>query len=208
MNATDRDLLAKIKSGERIAFTRLYDRYWEELYTFAFIRTKDKSISKELLQDLWIKIFENPELIKTDPVGNAKKYLFSKVNYTIIEHYYRKKKLNTIEIPDNKEEILFEINDSEYQEILEEYSTDELFRMINDVVSGLSPTVQKVYDLRVRQNKSVEETATDLGISNKTVRNNLSKAISEIRKELDPKYQSSKNLFYILILFEIFSGTK
>ncbi len=86
-----------------------------------------------------------------------------------------------------------DISDTEYFEILEENEISVLLSMIDEVVSRLPSTEQQVYDMRIRQNMSVNETAEALGISNKTVSNKLSKALGEIREQLAPDYQSSKN---------------
>ena len=75
--------------------------------------------------------------------------------------------------------------------------------MINAVVSQLPETEQKVYDMRIRKNMSVDETAQALGLSNKTVSNKLSKTLGEIRTKLNTNYQSSKKLLTLLILMEM-----
>ena len=72
MSPTDYILLKKIKSGDRPAFMLLYDRYWDSLYRFVFVRTRDKEVSEEILQNLWMKILENTDVIQTDETESAK----------------------------------------------------------------------------------------------------------------------------------------
>jgi len=204
MNKTDLSLLKKIKLGDRPAFMLLYERYWEILYKMIFIRVKDKDVTEELLQNLWIKIIENPDSIQTDQYGSAKGYLLKHLHYRIIDFYATiKKSQNIIGISDEVENVIPEISDNNYNEILEENDVQQLFEMINEVVSQLSSTDQKVYEMRIQNNKSVDETADILGLSKKTVSNSLSKTLSEIREQLDPKYQSSKNLVSFLVLAEM-----
>ncbi|MCQ9640915.1 sigma-70 family RNA polymerase sigma factor [Chryseobacterium sp. WG14] len=204
MKLTDTALLKKIKSGDRPAFTLLYDRYWDSLYRFVFVRTKDKEVSEELLQDLWMKIIENTDTIQTDESESAKGYLLRHLHYRIIDYYNSYKKAPPILSID---EIDFPLEtyltDTEYFEILEENEISTLLSMIDDVVSQLPSTEQQVYDMRIRRNMSVNETAEALGISNKTVSNKLSKALGEIREKLNPEYQSSKKLVSILMLIEM-----
>ncbi|MFP3836212.1 sigma factor-like helix-turn-helix DNA-binding protein, partial [Chryseobacterium sp. SIMBA_028] len=64
-----------------------------------------------------------------------------------------------------------ESTDTEYFEILEGNEISELLSMIDEVVSQLSSTEQQVYDMRIRKNMSVNDTAEALGISSKTVSN-------------------------------------
>lgn len=204
MNLTDYTLLKKIKSGDRPAFMLLYDRYWDSLYRFVFIRTKDKEVSEELLQNLWVKILENTDTIQTDESESAKGYLLRHLHYRILDYYNSYKNapptlsIDEFDIPSE-----IDISDTEYFEILEENEISALLSMIDEVVSQLPSTEQQVYEMRIRQNMSVNETAEALGISNKTVSNKLSKALGEIREQLSPDYQSSKKLVSILMLMEI-----
>ncbi|MGG7550090.1 RNA polymerase sigma factor [Chryseobacterium arthrosphaerae] len=204
MNLTDSTLLKKIKSGDRPAFMLLYDRYWDSLYRFVFIRTKDKDVSEELLQNLWVKILENTDAIQTDESESAKGYLLRHLHYRILDYYNSYKKAPpTLSIDEFDMPAETDISDTEYFEILEENEISVLLSMIDEVVSRLPSTEQQVYDMRIRQNMSVNETAEALGISNKTVSNKLSKALGEIREQLAPDYQSSKKLISILMLMEI-----
>ncbi|AZA98233.1 sigma-70 family RNA polymerase sigma factor [Chryseobacterium joostei] len=204
MNVTDSTLLKKIKSGDRPAFTLLYDRYWDNLYRFVFVRTKDKEASEELLQNLWMKILENPDTIQTDETESAKGYLLRHLHYRILDYYNSYKKAPpTLSIDEFETPEELNISDTEYFEIIEENEISTLLSMIDEVVSQLPATEQQVYDMRIRQNMSVNETAEALGISNKTVSNKLSKALNEVREQLNPEYQSSKKLVSILMLMEI-----
>lgn len=204
MNVTDYTLLKKIKSGDRPAFMLLYDRYWDNLYRFVFVRTKDKEASEELLQNLWMKILENPDTIQTDETESAKGYLLRHLHYRILDYYNSYKKAPpTLSIDEFETPEELNISDTEYFEIIEENEISTLLSMIDEVVSQLPATEQQVYDMRIRQNMSVNETAEALGISNKTVSNKLSKALNEVREQLNPEYQSSKKLVSILMLMEI-----
>lgn len=206
MSLTDYILLKKIKSGDRPAFMLLYDRYWDSLYRFVFVRTKDKEVSEELLQNLWMKILENTDTIQTDDSESAKGYLLRHLHYRILDYYNSFKKAPpTLSIDEFETPAELDISDTEYFEILEENEISALLSLIDEVVSRLPTTEQQVYEMRIRQNMSVHETAEALGISNKTVSNKLSKALGEIREQLSPEYQSSKKLISIIMLMEIMS---
>lgn len=202
MNPTDYTLLKKIKTGDRTAFVTLYERYWDSLYSFVFVRTRDKEVAEELLQNLWVKILENTESIQTDEQETAKGYLLRYLHYRVLD-YYNSSKITSSNINIDDSEDPIDMTDTEYFEILEESEISALFTMIDQVVSQLSTTEQKVYDMRIRKNMSVNETAEALGISNKTVSNKLSKTLSEIREQLNPEYKSSKKLVALLLFVEM-----
>ncbi|AZA86081.1 sigma-70 family RNA polymerase sigma factor [Chryseobacterium shandongense] len=202
MNQTDHILLKKIKTGDRPAFMMLYERYWDDLYRFVFVRTKDKELAEELLQNLWIKILEDAESIQTDGNESAKGYFLKHLHFRVIDYFNNNKKERAI-ISIDESENSADFTDTEYFEILDAYEIADLFAMIDEVVSTLPATEQKVYDMRIRKNMSVDETAEALGISNKTVSNKLSNALGEIREQLNPKYQSSKKFISIIIMIEL-----
>ncbi len=202
MNQTDHILLKKIKTGDRPAFMILYERYWDDLYRFVFARTKDKELAEELLQNLWIKVLEDTESIQTDGNESAKGYFLKHLHYRVIDFFNSNKKDRaTISIDESENSV--DLTDAEYFEILDENEITDLFAMIDEVVSMLPATEQKVYDMRIRKNMSVDETAEALGLSNKTVSNKLSNALGEIREQLNPKYQSSKKFISIMIMIEL-----
>ena len=180
----------------------LYERYWDPLYRFVYGRTRNKETAEEILQNLWIKILEDTHTIQTDESESAKGYLLRYLHYRVIDFYNSSKKdQSTVSIDES--DIQLEITDTEYFEILEENDISALFEMIDEVVARLPATEQKVFDMRIRKNRSVDETAEALGLSNKTVSNKLSKTLGEIREQLNPDYQSSKKLVTLLMLMEI-----
>lgn len=202
MRPTDQTLLNTIQSGDRPSFMLLYERYWDRLYGFVFGRTRNKETAEEILQNLWIKILEDPGSIQTDDSESAKGYLLRHLHYRILDFYNQSKKdPSTVSIYES--DLPIEITDTEYFEILEEHDISSLFGMIDQVVSKLPATEQKVFEMRIRENKSVDETAEALGLSNKTVSNKLSKTLGEIREQLNPDYQSSKKFITLLMLMEI-----
>ncbi|WP_042722108.1 RNA polymerase sigma factor [Flavobacterium sp. B17] len=203
MGKTDLVLLKKIRIGDQNAFSLLYNRYYEGLYKMVFVRTKNKYSTEELLQNFWLKIFENPEFVQVDDEQCARKYLFRYMHFRVIDFYHASN--SNPENSDISEDLLDDISASEYFEIFEENDIQELFAMIKDVLYGVTDTEQKVYDLRIRQNKTVKETAQILGISDKTVHNKLNSVLTKIRSQVEPKYKSSKNLLYFLMYIEVVS---
>lgn len=201
MDKTDLVLLKKIRIGDQSAFSTLYNRYYEDLYKMVFVRTKSKYSTEELIQNLWLKVFENPEFVQVDDVECARKYLFRYMHFRVID-FYNAVNIN-FENSDISEDLLDDMTASEYFEIFKESDIQELFAMIKKVLYDVTDTEQKVYDLRIRQNKSVKETAQILGITDKTVHNKLNSVLTKIRSQVEPKYKSSKNLLYFLIYIEM-----
>ena len=56
-----KDLLRKIAKGDRIAFTQFYSCHVNSLYRYIYLFTRSKEETEEILQDIFIKIWENRE---------------------------------------------------------------------------------------------------------------------------------------------------
>ncbi|MEO9953064.1 sigma-70 family RNA polymerase sigma factor [Nonlabens sp.] len=61
MSAQPDLLIARMKSGDQTAFTRVYDRYQEALHGVIYNIVKDRDVSEEILQDVFIKIWKNSD---------------------------------------------------------------------------------------------------------------------------------------------------
>ncbi|MFA6944433.1 MAG: sigma factor [Pedobacter sp.] len=62
-NLTDSQLLEAIKLSNSSAFDILFDRYWDKLYNIALSRLNDSDQVQDIIQELFIKIWERKENI-------------------------------------------------------------------------------------------------------------------------------------------------
>lgn len=58
----DASLYAKAANKDRIAFEQLYDRYEKLVYSFAYRITKDTTLSEEIIQDVFMKLWNGTNL--------------------------------------------------------------------------------------------------------------------------------------------------
>src|SRR5690606_9536396 len=79
----DERLLTLMKEGNESAFTEIYNRYWEDLYRFAYHLVKDRDSSMDVLQDVFIWIWNHR--LEID-VTSLKSYLYSAVKYKIANY--------------------------------------------------------------------------------------------------------------------------
>ncbi|WP_407482773.1 RNA polymerase sigma factor [Elizabethkingia meningoseptica] len=190
----DISLLKRVKCHDQQAFRILYNRYFTLLFRRVYGKIKNEDIARDILQETWIKVWEDPDFIlKKDIELNA--FLLKHCDYRILD-YFRNLKYKT----EFSEEKYPEISDEEYMEILDTLDTKELLVKIQDIIDQLTSTEKQVFELRIMNRKSVEETAKILNISEKTVRNYLSSALGEVRKQLKTHYKASR---YIAAIFYI-----
>ncbi len=158
------------------SFAALYKRYWKDMFALSFYYLQDEEDAKECIQDIFKSIWERRDKLKiTDPISN---YLFRSVKLKVAEHYRRKinheKHLGKI--------ISFtdQMDHSTEQTIL----FNDLKAEISKLVDNLPPQCQKVYILSREHWLHNNEIAAHLVISEKTVKNHLTKALSFLKTHL------------------------
>ena len=85
-----KELILNLKKGEKGAFRELFNQYGPKIYRFALAYLKNKPDAEELMQDVFLKIWEKREHL--DPSQNVKSYIF-KIAVNCIYDSIRKKNL-------------------------------------------------------------------------------------------------------------------
>lgn len=170
---TDTELIDLLKKGDTIAFDEIYARYFSCLYTYAYKILQDRDECQDVIQDIFIWLWENKERAQID---NLKSYLIASVKYKLIRSIKTSKRhseilstkvsLNSIANPESDIEI------------------KELRKVIADAVSSLPTRAREVYSLSRSQYLSNKEIASKLGISEKTVENHITLSLSRLRAQL------------------------
>ncbi len=66
-------LFQLLNVGNRLAFNEIVNRYWQKLYTYTYYISKDTGLTEDIIQELFIKLWENREPVD---VEKHKFYLF------------------------------------------------------------------------------------------------------------------------------------
>ncbi|WBL21487.1 RNA polymerase sigma factor [Zunongwangia sp. HRR-M8] len=178
-SSMDDEFLKKIKKGDKRALTCLYNKYWKMLYMSSFNILKDREICEEIIQDVFIDVWNNRAKLQIKV--SLKSYLFACVKYKVFSEF-RKNKAVHLE--------LFENLDTRLQQVTPESKIidQELRQHIDIVVNNLPKKCQKVYKLSRYEQLSHKEIAEKLGISTKTVENHIGIALKVLRTSLGSIY--------------------
>jgi len=188
---TDIELIEKLRIGDVDAFDLVYQRYAGKLYAFSLKYLKSKEESEELVQSVFLKVWENQKNLKKDT--SFKSYLFT-IAYNEICNLFRRRKYqqNLItKIETESSEASGETEDQiEFQFVAEQ---------VDQIIARL-PEKQKTIFLKSRQEgKSNKEIADELGLSRGTVDNYISESLKFIRSNLKDKHFST--LLFISLFF-------
>jgi len=160
-----RKLLLGLIDGSESAFNALYALYSKPLYRKILQVVKDGAVAEELLQDLFLKLWQKRNTINPDLSFNA--YVYTIVN-NLVYDYLRK-------VSHDKRLIARLILDSvdHYLHSEEQLSAKETSKAIQEAISKLTQQQQQVFTLCKIEGKSYEEAGRILGISTATVNSHI-----------------------------------
>lgn len=172
---SDEMLVSRLKAGDERALMEIYDRYWKELYEVSRSRVDDVMDAEECVQDVFTRLWVKRSDL--DLRYTLRTYLSTAVKYqtyNMLDKQYRKEKnLAAYKYEEssefNAESFLFE---------------KELMAKIELSVNSLPQECQRVYRLSREDDKTNREIANELSISEKTVKNQITKALKVIRRSI------------------------
>lgn len=167
-------LLLQLKRGDENALDVIYRTYWEGLFFYSYHLLKDKHACEDVIQDLFVRLWENREQL--DVRLSLKAYLYASCRYALYKLI-------------RKEQVREDIFDAIYERLHTETAYGslehkELVQQINAIVNGLPPKCREVYELSRKENLSHKEIGERLGISVKTVENHINRALKELKQSL------------------------
>ncbi|HWV71867.1 MAG TPA: RNA polymerase sigma-70 factor [Pseudosphingobacterium sp.] len=170
---SDENLFKACVDGDESSFEELYNRYWYKLYAEAFKRLRKAEVAEEIIQDLFTSIWLNRQKIAIH--SSVSGYLYTSVRYLVLS--YLQKEL----IRNNYKSYVkgsFKDFDNSTEMII---SFNELQEQIESHVRLLPEKCRYIYELSRKEFKTNKEIADLLGISEKTVENQLTKALGRLK---------------------------
>lgn len=167
-HSTEIQLLIALKSGDRPAFEKIYQTYSPRIYLNILKMVKSVDDAQEILQDVFIKVWEKRELI--DPEQAFKAYLFQISRFTVY-NFIRK-----VNLDKKLKAYLAHENSELYTHIEEAIAYRESDQFILDAIEELPPQRKQIYKLCKIEGKSYTEVSKLLGISSSTINDHIVKA--------------------------------
>lgn len=167
----DKKLVALLHNGFNEGFDSLYWKYHHLIYKNVFKFVKNKEESQDILQDVFVTLWESRETIKQEQSVSG--WLFVISFNKSVNHL--KKKLRHSAAEDK----VLRLYKSGYED--RDDSLDAHYQLLHTAIEELSPQKQKVFKLCKLEGKSYEEAARQLNISRHTVKEYLSLAMFSVK---------------------------
>jgi RNA polymerase sigma-70 factor (ECF subfamily) len=160
--------------GDHEAFDILFTEYHPRLVYFLHGFIKDEELVKDMVQEIFFKIWTNREYISK--VDSFKGYLFRMAQNMIYDHYDH----NLIKEKYYRQQ---KVEKYAYSDVVEEEFYAKELSLLIDLVVELMPKQRKlVFQLSRNAGLSNDEIAERLSISKRTVENHITNALHELRK--------------------------
>ena len=179
------DLLKGLKKGKVKALELMYKSYWEVLYDDALIRTQNEDVAKDIVQEIFISVWEKRGNLNIK--DSIEGYLHQAVKYRVINFFrneltagshYQEMQHHTIAQPSPDQQLM----------------AKELQGQLNDAIARLPEKMRLIFMLSRTEQKSIDEISVELSLSKQTIKNQLSIATRVLKEKFS-------YLVFILFIF-------
>lgn len=187
---SDKELVKKLNKSDIEAFNQVFYAYSSKLYRFAFGYLKSKEEAEELVQEVFLKIWEKRAAIKQEYQFRA--YLFS-IAFNYVKKYFRAKALLNKYL---ESKVSDTIND---KQIKDDVNYSSLKTIVDNLVDSMPEKRRMVFIKSRYEGKSAREISEEMNLTQSTVENHLNHALNYLRQHLKEENLALLLFFWLFI---------
>lgn len=174
-NATEAELLERIRQGDSRAFKVIFDRYFPSLLATARYHLHDENTCENIVQDIFLNLWLRRESLN---IKDFKSYLKSAARYQVYSVIRSRKLTKNLIFTDEQLEnhAVHELNNGE-----EWFHVAALKLQINSCLQMLPKRCREIFMMSREEHLSNLEIAERLNISKRTVENQITVALHHLR---------------------------
>ena len=193
-NFSEKELVASLKDGSKQAFETLYNQYKKRLAGNLFKLLKCEDLTLEILQDLFLKIWDTRAQI--NPEKSFKSYLFKIAQHMVMDYYRRAARDKVLR------DKMIQASTEIYTHIEEHLFRKENVKILHQAIELMPSQRKLVFTLFKLEGKSYKEIEQTLGINAKTINSHLFQA----NKFLKQHFMSESGKGWMLLAGIILKG--
>ncbi|TCC87858.1 RNA polymerase sigma factor [Pedobacter hiemivivus] len=183
----DVELVRLLKTSDHAAFTEIYNRYFYLLYVHAVKKLRDEDLAKDLLHELFTKLWVRREWPLT--AENLTGYLFTLTRNRILDHFsHQKVKARYM---DSLKNYMTTWSSSRTDALVRE---NDLNALINKEIDAMPKKMRAIFVLSRREQLTYTEIAEKLNTNENNVSKQVNNGIRLLKKKLSI-------FFHFLFLF-------
>ena len=168
----DIEILEGLKENDFSAFNTMYLQYSKPLYIYLLHKLKDPDLCNDVLQDIFVTIWEKRAQLKIET--SIKAYLYQSARFKIIDKY--------------RQEVKYHKYLSELAEYIIDPATitDRIdqrtqLQQIEQAVNKMPAKMREIFILSRFEHQTTRDIASKTNLSPQTVKNQISKALRILR---------------------------
>ena len=171
----EENLLNKLSDGDALAFDQLFFQYWDHVYSAALIMTKSTAIADDIAQEAFISVWKDRQ--QMGAIRNFKAFLYTNVKFIV------HKKLRRLKVEEAyRHFLLSKYADAPFKPEQDDLlDLKELQQTLEQGIAKLPAQQQHAFRLSREQGLSHEQISEAMGVSKKTVKDYIVRAIAHLR---------------------------
>lgn len=191
LTENDKSLVIHLQNNDVKAFDVLFHRYSGKLFRFSFSLLKNEEDSKEIIQETFFRIWN--KRLEINSSKSFKSFLFT-ISYNLIIDQLR------LRLKDQEyRKFLLEHFDANNFNVASDMNYETLTKQIETVIEELPNKRKQIYKLSRENGFTRKEIAEQLGISVKTVENQINLSLKHL------KHRLGKDFLPVLLFIALFA---
>lgn len=158
------------------SFEDIYRRHWQSVYAVCYHYTQSRHISEDLVQEIFLSLWERRKTLIIE--RSVEHYLLRAARLKVF--YYLRTDLSQKKHHERLSLYYISSENATENDVL----FRELFGMLHDIIEELPPKPRVVYTMSRMEGMKTKEIARELVLSEKTVKNHLTRALHFLRNRL------------------------
>lgn len=176
MEINDRTVIKLLQGGHESAFEQVFKAYFKCLHAYAYTILRNNDTAEEMVQQVFFRIWERKEQLKTD--GSLKAYLYRSVHNECLNHLKHQKVKASYQVYYTQQ--MEQGSEHTAKKVL----SADLQKQLHKALNELPQQCRTVFQLSRFEQLKYREIAVQLGVSVKTVENHMGKALKILRLRL------------------------
>lgn len=183
-NGTSEKCVEKIRKGDQEAFEELFHEFYAPLSKFAWRYVRSSHIAEELVQEVFLDVWEDKKSL--DPAKSIKAYLYQSVKNKALNHIKHK------DLAKEYNKSIAWVNRTPITQIHSFAGNSEFIRQTKKEIENLPEGARNIYKLSRKDGLTYREISEVLDISIKTVESQMSRALKILRQKLSSYLAEAK----------------
>lgn len=177
-NDSDNVLVSLLREGKQGAYTEIFNRYFQLLFVFAYKKLRDEDLAKDLVQEVFLKLWENRDKQLPDVV-NLPAYLHVALRNKIISIFVHQNVKN--KYVDFLSNYMVNSRSVDSDSLIRE---KQLSEYIEKQIQALPKKMRRIFEMSRKGHLSHREIATALETSENNVSTQIMNAIRILKTKL------------------------